>query len=94
MSGGSLRPRDWTAMTPTPLTTRSKAWITRGKNMNDSIFSALASCASEAPRIIVPTISAAMLSNTSAIDPAQLSPTLSPTKSAMTAGLRGSSSGD
>jgi hypothetical protein len=57
------------------------------------------------PKIMVPIISAAMDSNTSAILPAlrrhQLnlhkaghqSPTLSPTRSATTAGLRGSSSG-
>ena len=44
------------------------------------------------PRIIAPTFSAAVDSKRSAPRPAQ-SPTLSPTRSAMTAGLRGSSSG-
>ncbi len=48
--------------------------------------------ASVAPRIIAPMFSAAVDSNRSAPRPAQ-SPTLSPTRSAMTAGLRGSSSG-
>src|ERR1017187_6426130 len=43
------------------------------------------------PRIIAPMFSAAVDSNRSAPRPAQ-SPTLSPTRSAMTAGLRGSSS--
>ena len=45
-----------------------------------------------APRIMAPMFSAAVDSNRSAPRPAQ-SPTLSPTRSAMTAGLRGSSSG-
>lgn len=45
-----------------------------------------------APKIIALSISAVIDSNRSALYPAQ-SPTLSPTKSAITAGLRGSSSG-
>src|ERR1700755_808166 len=45
-----------------------------------------------APRIMAPTFSAAVDSKMSAPRPAQ-SPTLSPTRSAMTAGLRGSSFG-
>ena len=48
--------------------------------------------AREAPRIMAPMFSAAVDSNRSAPRPAQ-SPTLSPTRSAITAGLRGSSSG-
>ncbi len=44
------------------------------------------------PRIMAPTFSAAVDSKRSAPRPAQ-SPTLSPTRSAMTAGFRGSSSG-
>ena len=51
-----------------------------------------AAAASDAPRIMAPMFSAAVDSNRSAPRPAQ-SPTLSPTRSAMTAGLRGSSSG-
>ena len=55
-------------------------------------FAFSAAAASDAPRIIAPMFSAAVDSNRSAPRPAQ-SPTLSPTRSAMTAGLRGSSSG-
>ena len=51
-----------------------------------------AAAASEAPRIMAPMFSAAVDSKRSAPRPAQ-SPTLSPTRSAITAGLRGSSSG-
>jgi len=52
----------------------------------------LASWASVAPKIIADIISADIDSNKSAAYPAQ-SPTLSPTKSAITAGFLGSSSG-
>jgi len=56
---------------------------------------AVAACTRSArvePRIMAPMFSAAVDSNRSAPRPAQ-SPTLSPTRSAITAGLRGSSSG-
>lgn len=59
----------------------------------DFVSKSKPACSDKAPpSIMADNISAEMDSNKSAHYPAQ-SPTLSPTKSAMTAGLRGSSSG-
>lgn len=76
------------------LTVRSKEWTTRGKRINPDLVSKsrLAFSAIAPPRIIADRISAEIDSNKSAHWPAQ-SPTLSPTRSAITAGFLGSSSG-
>ena len=85
-------------MMPTIEAMRPKARATSGKSMTPSMPAEkwmparAALTASPLPRIIAPMFSAAVDSNRSAPRPAQ-SPTLSPTRSAMTAGLRGSSSG-
>ena len=72
----------------------SKQWTVRGKNIKDNLvkFEKPASCAKVIPIIIADKISAVIDSKRSAHYPAQ-SPTLSPTKSAITAGFLWSSSG-
>ena len=76
------------------LATKSKQCTVKGKNINESFVKLLnpASWASVTPIIIADKISAVIDSNKSAHCPAQ-SPTLSPTKSAITAGFLWSSSG-
>ena len=72
-----------------------KARTTRGKKIQADGFgqpSSVAMLNTATPRIMAPMFSAAVDSNRSAPRPAQ-SPTLSPTRSAMTPALRGSSSG-
>jgi len=75
-------------------TVRSREWTTRGKRMKpDLVSKSRPACSAKAPpRIIAERISAEIDSKRSAHWPAQ-SPTLSPTKSATTAGFLGSSSG-
>ena len=74
---------------PTEEAIRPKARTTSGKRIQPTFFVARYNAT---PRIIAPMFSAAVDSKRSAPRPAQ-SPTLSPTRSAITAGLRGSSSG-
>lgn len=76
------------------LTNKSREWTTRGNKIKPDLVSKskLACSANTPPRIIADIISADIDSNKSAHYPAQ-SPTLSPTKSAITAGFLGSSSG-
>ena len=79
---------------PIVLPNMSKQWIARG-NIIKVVFSSTSNPASLlklAPNIIALRISAEIDSNKSAAYPAQ-SPTLSPTRSAMTAGFLASSSG-
>lgn len=87
--GGGLAATD---MMPAADTTKSRVCTTRGKRMKPDADGSFACLAIVPPRIIAEMTSAAMDSNRSA-PRAEQSPTLSPTKSAMTAGLRGSSSG-
>jgi hypothetical protein len=72
----------------------SREWIAKGKNIKEYFvdWSKSAWCASVIPMIIAEIISADMDSKRSAAWPAQ-SPTLSPTRSAITAGFLWSSSG-
>ena len=83
-------------MMPMIEATRPNARATSGNNITPSAATPPNAVgfrvASPAPRIMAPMFSAAVDSNRSAPRPAQ-SPTLSPTRSAITAGLRGSSSG-
>ena len=97
--GSSSSLAAFTLRMPTMLAMRPKARATRGKRMNAmgaTIAGAPSLCfapnARVAPRIIAPMFSAAVDSKRSAPRPAQ-SPTLSPTRSAITAGFLGSSSG-
>ena len=73
---------------------RSKECKANGKNMKDTAWmvSKWANLAKLAPKIIAEIISAVIDSNKSAAWPAQ-SPTLSPTRSAITAGFLSSSYG-
>ncbi len=75
-------------MRPKPRTTSGKKIHASG--LGQPLASAMKYTAT--PRIMAPMFSAAVDSNRSAPRPAQ-SPTLSPTRSAMTPALRGSSSG-
>ena len=90
----SLTPLSVTDKIPTAETKQSRACTTRGNTMNPVVvvsgkptFRAM-----DPPRIMALMISAAIDSNKSAPRALQ-SPTLSPTRSAITAGFRGSSSG-
>lgn len=76
------------------LTNRSNECTTKGKRINPALVekSKSACSAIAPPKIIAERISAEIDSKRSAHYPAQ-SPTLSPTKSAITAGFLGSSSG-
>jgi hypothetical protein len=76
------------------LTIKSKECTTKGKRMKqDLVLKSKSACSAKAPpKIIAEMISADIDSNKSAHYPAQ-SPTLSPTRSAMTAGFLASSSG-
>src|SRR5204862_34389 len=89
---GSSSSRAFTSSTPMIEATSPKARATRGNSINPTTCAGLKTpgfaSASPDPRIIAPMFSAAVDSNRSAPRPAQ-SPTLSPTRSAITAGLRG-----
>jgi len=76
------------------LTTKSNEWTNSGNKIKPDLYSkSIPACsAKKPPKIIADIISAEIDSKRSAHYPAQ-SPTLSPTRSAMTAGFLGSSSG-
>src|SRR4030066_1928968 len=92
----------FTARTPTSDANIPNDLATSGKNIQTSASpsdhlmpagtNSVQNVNNDSPSTIAPMFSAAVDSNRSAPLPAQ-SPTLSPTRSAMTAGLRGSSSG-